>query len=81
MVVNYVNATILTKKHHDLQTANEKQQQKRKHSNRQIAYTGGLRIQKAQSLIQHEDESQKVSTTRSVGAASTASHPSIQTLS
>ena len=55
-----------------------KQQQKRKRSNRQIAYTGDLSIQEAQNLIQHEDEAQEVSTTGSVGAASTASQPSIQ---
>ena len=73
------SATILTKKNHDLQTANEKQQQKRKHSNRQIAYTDDLSIQKTQSLIQHEDETQKVSITRFVEVASTASQLSIQT--
>lgn len=72
------SATILAKENHDLQAANEKQQQKRKRSNKQIAYTGGLSIQEAQGLIQHENEAQEASTTLPVGAASTASQCSIR---
>ena len=72
------STTILTKENHDLRAANEKQQQKRKRSNRQIAYTGGLSIQEAQGLIQHEDEAQEASTAISDGPASAASQPSVR---
>ena len=72
------SATILTKENHDLQAANEKLQQKRKCSNRQIAYTGGLSIQEAQGLIQHEDEAQEASTAISDRSASAASQSSVR---
>ena len=72
------SATILAKKNHDLQAANEKQQQKRKRSNRQIAYTGGLSIQEAQGLIQHENEVQEASTTIPGGSTSAANQPSVR---
>ena len=78
MIMN--SATILAKENRDLRAANEKQHQRIKRSNRQIAYTGGLSTQEAQGIIQHEDEAQKASTTTPVGAASTASQPPIRAL-
>ena len=52
-----------------MRAANEKQQQKRKRSHRQLAYTGGLSIQEARGLVHHENEAQEASTTIPVGGS------------
>lgn len=72
------SVAILAKENHDLRAANEKQQQKRKRSHRQIAYTGGLSIQEAQGIIQSENDAQEASTTIPVGAASAANQPPVR---
>ncbi|ODM14863.1 hypothetical protein SI65_09615 [Aspergillus cristatus] len=72
------NVAILAKENHDLRAANEKQQQKRKHSHRQIAYKGGLSIQEAQGIIQSENDAQEASTTVPGRPASAANQPSVQ---
>ena len=72
------SATILAKENHDLQAANERQQQKRKQSNRQIAYTGGLSVQEAHGIIQSENNAQEASTTIPGGPASATNQPSVQ---
>ena len=76
MAIN--NVAILAKENHDLRAANEKQQQKRKCSHRQIAYTGSLYIQEAQGIIQSEKDAQEASTTVPGGPASAANQPSVR---
>lgn len=61
-----------------LRAANEKQQQKRKRSNRQIAYTGGLSNQEAHGIIQSETDAQEASTTVPGGPASAANQPPVR---
>ena len=72
------SATILAKENHDLQAANEKKQQKRKHSNRQIAYIGGLSVQEAHGIIQSENNAQEASTTVPGGPASATNQPPVR---
>ncbi|ODM20017.1 hypothetical protein SI65_05003 [Aspergillus cristatus] len=72
------SATILAKENHDLRAANERQQQKRKRSNRQIAYTGGLSVQEAHGIIQSENNAQEASTTIPGGPASATNQPPVR---
>jgi len=72
------SAAILTKENHDLRAANERQQQKRKRSNRQIAYTGGLSVQEAHGIIQSENNAQEASTTMPGGPASATNQPPVR---
>jgi hypothetical protein len=50
------SAVLLAKENQDLRAANEKQRQKRKRSNRQIACTEGLSIQEGQNLLESRDQ-------------------------
>jgi len=70
------SAILLAKENQDLQAAHEKQQQKGRQSNWQIAHTEGLSIQEAQELIQHKNETQETQGALPVeSASSTVQHP------
>lgn len=64
------SAILLAKENQDLRAAHEKQRQKGKRSNRQIAHTEGLSIQEAQELIQHKNETQETQGALPVESAS-----------
>ena len=48
------NAALLAKENADLRAANEKKQQKRTRSNRQIPHEGGLTVEEASQLIEQQ---------------------------
>ena len=64
------SAILLAKENQDLRAAHEKQRQKGRRSNQQIAHTEGLSIQEAQELIQHKNETQETQGALPVESAS-----------
>lgn len=57
------SAVILAKENQDLRAAHEKQIQKRKRSNRQIASQAGLSIEEGQSLLQSRNQIEEATST------------------